>query len=111
MDMGYRGGRALTRQDLRKAVYKAVPTLSRREAASLTDAVFEELVLACLNDEVARLRGFGKFKVQHKKQRLGRNPKTLKDAVISPRRVIKFVPSPQLIARINGDTTIMDEDD
>ena len=105
------GGQTLTRQDLREAVYKAASTLSRGEAATLTDAVFEEIILACLNDKGAKLRGFGKFKVQHKKERIGRNPRTLKDAKISARRVIKFVPSPQLIARVNGDTTINDDDE
>lgn len=109
--MRYRGGQTLTRQDLREAVYKAASTLSRREAAMLTNAVLEEMVLACLNNEDIRLRGFGKFKVQHKKPRLGRNPRTMKDAVISARRVIKFIPSPQLIAKMNGDATITDDEE
>lgn len=111
MDMSSNSGQTLTRQDLREAVYKAVSTLSRGEAAKLTDAVFEEIILPCLNNEGAKLRGFGKFKVQHKKERIGRNPKTLKDAAISARRVIKFIPSPQFIAILNGDKTINDDDE
>jgi hypothetical protein len=58
--------------------------------------------------------GFGNFKIQHKRARIGRNPKTLEEAVITARRVVKFVPSPQLIAKVNGETvddTFNDEED
>ena len=42
------------------------------------------------------------FFVRSKGQRIGRNPKTGKEAVISPRRVMAFKPSDILKQRINA---------
>ena len=36
---------------------------------------------------------FGKWEVREKKSRIGRNPKTREEYVISPRRVVTFYPS------------------
>lgn len=91
----------LTREELREAIYKAVPELSRDSAKRILDEVFEEMILSFTRNEDVRLRGFGKFKVQHKRERPGRNPRTLTDAIIAPRRSIKFSPSRTLIARVN----------
>ncbi len=95
----------LTREELREAIYKTVPELSRESAKRILDEVFEEIISSFTRNEDVRLRGFGKFKVQHKRQRPGRNPRTLADAIIAPRRSIKFTPSRTLIARVNAGET------
>ncbi len=102
---------SLTRNDLREAVYKQIPQISRETARRITDEVFEEIVLALLQNEKVKLRGFGVFNLQHKKERLGRNPKSGIDAVITARRSVKFLPSPVLRAKVNGeDLSNLDED-
>lgn len=95
---------ALTRKALAEAVYKSVPSLSRRDAARILDETFVEMAEALVRNETVKLRGFGVFKIQHKNERIGRNPKTGMDAVISSRRVVKFSASPYLRALVNGDT-------
>jgi len=95
----------LTRAGLREAVYASCLSLSRQDANKILDAFIEEV-----SDELARggpvkLKGFGAFNVRSKRQRIGRNPKTKAEAVITPRRVLTFKPSPTLVARINGETT------
>lgn len=105
---------ALTRKELAEAIYKQIPHLSRNKTAELVEQVLEEITLAIVGNEKVKLRGFGNFKIQHKRARIGRNPKTLEEAVITARRVVKFVPSPQLIAKVNGETvddTFNDEED
>ena len=102
---------SITRNDLREAVYKKLPQLSRNDVVRLTDEVFEEIILALLQDEKVKLRGFGIFKIQHKKERCGRNPKSGIDAVITARRSVKFLASPFLKGRVNGEYTgNLDED-
>lgn len=64
----------------------------------------EEISEALVRGEPVQLRSFGRFVVREKRGRLGRNPKTMAAAAISPRRVISFRPSPMLIARINGQS-------
>ena len=102
---------SLTRNDLREAVYKQLPQISRDAARRITDEVFEEIVLALLENEKVKLRGFGVFKIQHKKERSGRNPMNGIDAVITARRSVKFLASPVLKARVNGeDPSNLEED-
>jgi len=95
---------ALTRKELSEAVYKSVPALTRRDASKIIDEFFDEIAEALVRNEVVKHRGFGVFKVQHKKERPGRNPLTGIAAVISSRRAVKFAPAPYVKAMTNGET-------
>ena len=95
-------GNALTRQLLREAVYKTVGTLSRNDARRLVDDVLDEMCAVLEQGETLKLRGFGTFKVRSKRERIGRNPKSGVEAVITPRRVITFKASSVLVAKVNG---------
>ncbi|MGJ0510265.1 MAG: integration host factor subunit alpha [Methylocystis sp.] len=92
----------LTRDALRDAAYRSCPTLSRAEVRAVVDAALEEISEALLRGEFVKLREFGTFKVRSKSERVGRNPATGVEAVITPRRVITFKPSPLLKAMVNG---------
>jgi integration host factor subunit alpha len=94
-------GKSITRLDLSDAVYRTVG-LSRAESASLVELVLEEVTNCLERGETVKLSSFGSFVVRHKRQRMGRHPKTGKEAVISPRRVLVFKPSDVLKRRINS---------
>ena len=95
----------LSREDLRDAIYKAIPTMTRDQSKRILDEIFEEIIAALAKDEDVRFRGFGKFKVQHKRPRIGRNPVTQESAMITQRRVVKFAPSRNLISLVNKDVS------
>ena len=97
-------GKSVTRHDLSDAVYRTVG-LSRAESASLVELMLEEISDCIERGETVKLSSFGSFVVREKKQRVGRNPKTGKEAVISARRVLVFKPSAVLKQRINGVIT------
>ena len=91
----------VTRADLAEIVYRQVG-LSRAESAELV-----EMVLAEISDTLAaganvKLSTFGSFLIRSKAQRIGRNPKTGVEAVITRRRVMVFKPSHKMKARVNG---------
>ncbi len=92
---------AVTRADLRTAVYDACAGLARREAAELVDLVLAEIAETLVSGESVKLRGFGAFNVRCKRPRVGRNPKTKTPAPIVARRVLTFKAAPGLIARLN----------
>ena len=94
---------ALTRQGLRAAVYDCRPGLTRAEAETLLDETLEEICAALIRGECVSLRSFGTFNVLAKRERIGRNPKNGVAATICARRVISFLPSPILVARVNGE--------
>jgi integration host factor subunit alpha len=95
-------GKTVTRADLCEAVYQKVG-LSRTESASLVELVLKEITDCLERGETVKLSSFGSFVVRKKGQRIGRNPKTGKEVLISPRRVMVFKPSAILKQRINGE--------
>ena len=48
-----------------------------------------------------RLKNIGTFKLLNKKERIGRNPKTKKEHIISARKVVKFIPSKYITEYLN----------
>ena len=91
----------LTRADLTESVYRNI-WLSRNESSDLVEAVLEEICACLVAGEEVKLSSFGTFSVQSKNERVGRNPKTGIEAVITSRRVLSFRPSHILKDRVDG---------
>src|SRR6266446_10765984 len=96
---GQRPRTSVTREDLCEAVYKKVG-LSRSESATLVELVLKEITGRLEHGETVKLSSFGSFVVRKKGPRMGRNPKTGKEAPIAPRRVMVFKPSAILRQRL-----------
>ncbi len=94
----------ITRADLCNTVYQQV-SLSRIESAQLVEKVLKEIADCLSRGESVKLSSFGSFIVRAKGERVGRNPKTLKQIPIEPRRVVVFKPSNIFKQRINGITS------
>ena len=91
----------LTRADLTESVYRNIG-LSRNESYDIVEAVLEEICVCLAAGEEVKLSSFGAFSVQSKSERVGRNPKTGIEAVITSRRVLSFRPSHILKDRVDG---------
>ena len=92
--------RTITKRDICDALYWSLGHVSRRDVAALFDEVLEEIVAELSDGEDVKLHEFGKFKVRWKKQRIGRNPRSGVEAIISGRRVVTFIASPNMRSRI-----------
>ena len=90
----------LTRADLAELIYNEVG-ISKTEASEIVDQFFEEIILDLIDGNSVKLTSFGTFSVRHKKERIGRNPKTKEEAIIDARRVVSFRASKELKRRIN----------
>lgn len=93
----------LTRQDIANAVHNQLG-LSRNESADLVETVIEELTACFEKGEQVKISSFGTFSVSQKTERVGRNPKSGEEAVITPRRVLSFRPSSQMRDRVNNQS-------
>ena len=60
---------------------------------------------ALTSGEDVLISGFGKFCVNEKRQRKGRNPATGEDMMLAARRVVTFKCSGQLREKINNERT------
>lgn len=89
----------LTRVDIVDTLIREVG-LSRQQATGFLEAALETMITSLIEDELIKISSFGSFNVRQKAKRIGRNPKTKKEAVISPRRVLSFKPSQYLREKI-----------
>ena len=81
-----------TRKDLSNKIYQNLG-FSKNLSLKLIDDFFESMLSQLIKNKQVKISSFGTFKVMHKKERIGRNPKTKKEAKISERKVVKFKPS------------------
>ncbi|MBK5100040.1 MAG: HU family DNA-binding protein [Desulfobacteraceae bacterium] len=80
----------MNKADLINEVAKVVST--KKEAKTAVDCVFGTIKNALKKKDTVTLVGFGTFKVEKRKARKGRNPKTGEAIKIKAKRVPKFVP-------------------
>lgn len=64
--------------------------LSKSQADSIIDTVFQSIRTALAEDDRVELRGFGSFFVKHRDARTARNPKTGAPAQVPEKRIIAF---------------------
>ena len=93
--------KTLTRAELAELIYSEVG-ISKTEASEIVDQFFEEIILDLIDGNSVKLTSFGTFSVKHKKERIGRNPKTKEEAIIDARRVISFKASKELKRRVDN---------
>jgi len=71
---------------------------------NLSKKILSDL-LKILNNRISNgylsLKNIGTFKLLNKKERIGRNPKTKKEHIISARKVVKFIPSKYISEYLN----------
>ena len=84
----------MNKGDLVNEVAKVVNT--KKEAQAAVDAVFSSITKALKKQDAVTLIGFGTFKVQKRKARIGRNPKTGEEIKIKAKNIPKFVPGKAL---------------
>ena len=92
--------RNFTRKDLSNKIYQNIG-FSKNFSSKIIDNFFESLISELIISNKIKISSFGTFKVIDKRERIGRNPKTKVEAKISPRRVVKFKPSPLVKKIIN----------
>ena len=74
---------------------------TKKDTEQLIDAVLASITEALVKGEKVDLRGFGSFQVSRKKERQGRNPRTVETMTIAARNVAVFKPSKELSGRLN----------
>ena len=60
-----------------------------------------EIILLNIKSDNFQLKNIGSFKLIYKKERIGRNPKTKEEFIITPRKQISFTPSKKIIKNLD----------
>lgn len=82
----------LTRADIVDTLVREVD-LPRQQASDLLEFVLESMIQSLAQKRSVKISSFGSFYARQKARRVGRNPKTGHEAIITPRRVVAFKPS------------------
>lgn len=92
-------GETLTRADIIKTLGQSVE-LSVPQASDFLESTLEIIIASLLEDGHVKIAGFGSFNIRKKPRRFGRNPRTKKEAMISPRNVALFKASGHLRKKV-----------
>ena len=91
----------LTKKEIINSIYMQLG-YSKKLIENVLEDIFEILLESLKEKGKVKISNFGTFILRNKKERIGRNPKTKKLAVISKRNVILFKPSRFLKDKINN---------
>ena len=90
----------LTKKNLVNLVYMQLG-FSKQISEDLIEDFFQTIVNNLKKEKTLKLSKFGTFMIRQKKSRLGRNPKTKEEKIISERNVVLFKPSKEFKEFIN----------
>tara|TARA_B100001146_G_scaffold88721_1_gene78681 strand:- start:45 stop:338 length:294 start_codon:yes stop_codon:yes gene_type:complete len=93
-------GNNLTRIEIASVLNKEIG-ISRSESSHFVDTIVDEMIKSLIEKKILKISSFGTLKLRHKKERIGRNPKTGVEHTISARNTISFVASKILKSEVN----------
>ena len=88
-----------TKADIVLSVYNEIG-YSKKFSAELVDFCFDTIKTQLESNKNVKISSFGYFILRDKKERVGRNPTTGDNIVISARRVVTFRPSVHLKEKV-----------
>jgi len=75
---------------------------TKNQSSEIIESILLIMKGALADSEDVLISGFGKFCVNEKKERRGRNPATGDDMMLAPRKVVTFKCSGKLREKLNG---------
>jgi len=91
----------LTKKEIINSIYMQLG-YSKKLIENILEDMFEIILESLKEKGKVKISNFGTFILRYKKSRIGRNPKSKKEAVISERNVILFKPAKFLKNKINN---------
>jgi integration host factor subunit alpha len=92
---------ALTKADIVQNINQQLG-FPQKKSTELVEQLIETIKSTLASGEDVLISGFGKFCVNDKKERKGRNPATGDSMILRPRRVVTFKVSGKLRRSVNG---------
>ena len=89
-----------TREDIAESLHTDFG-LTKKDCIMFVNDIIDIIIEGLKVNGYVKIHNFGSFKIVRKKSRLGRNPKTREDVMISERNVLKFKPSKSTLIYIN----------
>ena len=94
-----------TREDIAESLHTDFG-LTKKDCLIFVNDIIDVIIEGLKSSGYVKIHNFGSFKVTRKESRIGRNPKTKEDVIISERNVLKFKPSKMILDHINKPNDI-----
>ncbi|MCX2560828.1 integration host factor subunit beta [Acetobacter farinalis] len=91
----------MTKSELIVALMQKHPHLQLKDINLIVNTVFESISSSLAENNRVELRGFGAFSIKARDPRVGRNPKTGEQVLVSKKHIPFFKTGKDLHARIN----------
>ena len=91
----------LTKKEIINSIYMQIG-FSKNISENLLDDFLKTLIDNLKKNKILKISKFGTFSIRTKKSRIGRNPLTKENKVISSRDVVLFKPSKEFKIYINS---------
>ena len=95
----------MVKSELLQKMCNLYPNIIRKDMEKIMDIIFYEIMEALSKGQNIEIRGFGTYKIVHRKSRTGRNPKNSELVQIPEKKAIKWKMSKILFNRLNNNFT------
>ena len=92
----------LTKKDLINSIYMQIG-FSKKISENLLEDTMQTIIENLKKNKKLKISKFGTFSIRNKKSRIGRNPLTKEQKVISTRNVVLFKPSKEFKDLVNSN--------
>ena len=99
----------ITRQHLSSSI-KESTGISGKDSLDIVEQILRNMIDAIKIGKIVKIRMFGTFITRHKRSRMGRNPKTMEESIISERTVVRMRVAPTLKKMINNNIKMIKKD-
>ena len=93
---------SLIKSQLIQNITEANPHLFVRDVERIVNTIFNEITNSLAEGKRVELRGFGAFSVQHRKSRVGRNPRTGATVEVEEKFIPRFKTGKELRVKLNS---------
>ena len=99
---------SLIKSQLIQNITEANPHLFVRDVERIVNTIFNEISNSLASGKRVELRGFGAFSVQHRKERIGRNPRTGESVNVEEKYIPRFKTGKDLRLKLNSEKNASD---
>ena len=92
----------MTKAELVDKIAEKKPGLTRKDVEAVVNTVLDSIKDALSNEDKVEIRGFGSFRIRHRRAKTGRNPKTGETVSVPPKKVPFFKAGKEMREMVDG---------
>ncbi len=92
----------MTKAELVDKIAEKKPGLTRRQVEVVVNTVLDGIKDALSREDKVEIRGFGSFRIRHRRAKEGRNPKTGETVQVPPKKVPFFKAGKEMREMVDG---------